>query len=318
MYNTILKHIRESQTIIIHRHFRPDGDALGSQIGLKEAIHATFPNKKVYVVGDMTQRYQFMGEMDDVKDEEYKGALIFVLDCSEQGMISDNRYKLGKFIIKIDHHVEKESFGNLEIVDSTYESCAGLVAFVIDRMRLRLTDYGAKMLFTGIVTDSGRFRYDSTTSRTYEIVSKLTKYNFNTNDIYNNLYIDTIDMVKLRAQFVLKFKLTNQNVAYIETDQKEMQEYGVDLFSISRNMVNTMAGIKGIDVWANFTEDVDGSVVCEIRSSKYNINPIAEKYGGGGHKAASGCTVKNFDVAYKLLEDLNNLVKENKEWTLLK
>ena len=83
-------------------------------------------------------------------------------------------------------------------------------------------------------------------------------------------------------------------------------------------MVNTMAGIKGIDVWANFTEDVDGSVVCEIRSSKYNINPIAEKYGGGGHKAASGCTVKNFDVAYKLLEDLNNLVKENKEWTLLK
>ncbi len=311
MYNTILKKIRESKTIIIHRHSRPDGDALGSQLGLKDAIKTTFPNKKVYAVGDMVQRYAFMGEMDEVPTEEYKGALIFILDSGELSIVSDDRYKLGSYIVKIDHHIFKESFGNIEIVDTTFESCAGLIAYIVDRIRLKLSVYGAKMLFTGIVTDSGRFRYDSTTSRTFDIASRLLKYGFDTNEIYNNLYLDTLDMVRLRAKFTLKFKLTEQNVAYIITTKDEMKEYGVDLFSVSRNMVNTMGGIKGIDVWANFTEAEDGCVYCEIRSSKYNINPIAEKYGGGGHKAASGCCVKDFETAYKILDDLNNIVKEN-------
>lgn len=318
MYNTILRHIRESKTIIIHRHYRPDGDALGSQLALKEAIKSTFPNKKVYAVGDMAPRYAFMGEMDEVSDEEFKGALIFVLDSSDLTIVSDNRYTLGKTIIKIDHHISKEEYGSIQLVDASYESCAGLVYTLIERIHLKLNEYSAKMLFTGIVTDSGRFRYDSTTSRTFDIASKLMKYNFDTNEIYNNLYLDTIDMVKLRAQFTLKFKLTEENVAYIITTQEEMKDYGVDLFSISRNMVNTMAGIKGIDIWANFTEDSDGSVVCEFRSSKYNINPIAEKYGGGGHKAASGCTLSSLSVVDEVLEEFNKLAREKNEWTLLK
>lgn len=310
MYNRVLKFIREAKTIIIHRHSRPDGDALGSQIGLKEAIKATFPRKEIYMVGDMTPRYEFMGKMDEIDDEKYKDALVFVLDTSEQSMISDERYLTGKHLIKIDHHIAKESFGDIEIVDTTYESCCGLVAFLIDRIRLKMTDYGAKSLYTGMVTDSGRFRYDSTTSKTFEIASKLLKHNFNINEIYNHLYTDTLEMVKLRAQFTMKFKLTEDNVAYIKTTQEEMKEYNVDIFSISRNMVNTMAGIKGINIWVNFTEDIDGRVIAEIRSSKYNINNIAVKYGGGGHKAASGATLKNFEEADMMLNDLNELAKE--------
>lgn len=309
MYNKILKLIREAKTIIIHRHARPDGDALGSQIGLKEAIKNTFPRKNVYAVGDTTARYAFVGNMDDVDDREYKNAVVFVLDTSEQSLISDERYKTGKYLIKIDHHLAKESFGDIELVDSTYESCCGLIAFLIERIRLKQTDYGAKCLFTGMVTDSGRFRYDSTTSNTFLIASKLLKYKFNITEIYNNLYTDTLEMVKLRAMFTLKFKLTENNVAYIKTTQEEIMQTGVDIFSISRNMVNTMAGIKGIDIWVNFTEDKDGSVVCEIRSSKYNINPIAVKYGGGGHKAASGATLKNFEEADLLLKDLDEMAK---------
>lgn len=312
MYNKILKQIREAKTIIIHRHARPDGDALGSQIGLKEAIKNTFPRKEVYAVGDTTSKYDFIGEMDEVSDEKYQDAVVFVLDSSEQSLISDERYKKGKTLIKIDHHIAKESFGDIELVDSSYESCCGLVAYLVERIHLKLTNYGAKCLFTGMVTDSGRFRYDSTTSKTFEIASKLMKYDFSITDIYNNLYLDTLEMVKLRAEFTLKFKLTEQNVAYIKTTQDEIQKAGVDIFSISRNMVNTMAGIKGIDIWVNFTEDKDGSVVCEIRSSKYNINPIAVKYGGGGHKAASGATLKNFDETDMLLNDLNLLILENK------
>ena len=129
---------------------------------------------------------------------------------------------------------------------------------------------------------------------------------FDTNEIYANLYADDFKYIRLRAQFVLKIQFTEHRVAYIYTEKDEVKSYGVDIFSISRGMVGTMSDIRGIDSWVNFTETDEG-VLCEIRSNKHNINPIAVKYGGGGHAKASGATLKNKEEAMQLLEDLNNL-----------
>jgi len=311
MFNKVLKAIKEHDTIIIQRHLRPDGDALGSQIGLKEAIKATFPRKKVFAVGDQTERYNFIGEMDVIEDKLYKDALVFILDTSEAFMISDDRYKMAKYIIKIDHHIYKESYGDIAIVDTEYESCAGLVADIIFKMKLKMTESAAKALYTGIVTDSGRFRYESTTSRTFLTAAKLLETKFNMTEVYNNLYSDDLETVRLRANFVLRFQLTKNNVAYIKTSKEDLKNLGIDFYSVSRTMVNTMAGIKGIDIWVNFTEDEENNVVvAEIRSNKYNINTIATKYGGGGHKGASGASLKSFEEADQMLEDLDNLILE--------
>lgn len=309
MFISVLEELKKYNRIIIHRHGRPDGDALGSQIGLKEIIKENFPDKKVYVVGDMTERYAFMGEMDVIPNSFYGDALVFVLDCSEQILISDERYIKGNKIIKMDHHIFREAFGDIDVVDDSYESCCGLIAqFAID-MNLKINKKAATALYTGIVTDSGRFRYDATTPRTFKIAAKLLESNVDIIDIYNNLYNDDLDLVMLRAKFILKMKLTRKNVAYIMTTQKELEDLNVDIFTVSRSMVNTMAGIKGIDIWVNFTEDPNYNVIVEIRSSKYNINPIAVKFGGGGHAKASGATISSFEEAYKLLECLNELVK---------
>jgi phosphoesterase RecJ-like protein len=104
----------------------------------------------------------------------------------------------------------------------------------------------------------------------------------------------------------LKIQFTEKNVAYIYTTADELQELNVDTFTVSCGMTNTMADIKGVDIWANFTETEKG-VLCELRSSKYNINPIAVKYGGGGHAKASGATLKNKEEAMQLLEELKSL-----------
>jgi phosphoesterase RecJ-like protein len=112
----------------------------------------------------------------------------------------------------------------------------------------------------------------------------------------------------LRAKFVLKITLTDAPVAYIYTTLEEAKSYNADIFTISRGMVNTMGDIKGIDIWVNFTETENG-VLCEIRSSKYNINPIAVKYGGGGHAKASGATIKDRETAMQMLSDLIELTK---------
>lgn len=310
MYKEVIKKIKEYGTIIIHRHGRPDGDAMGSQIGLREAIKATFPYKNVYVVGDVNTKFAFLGDMDNITDDTYQNALVIVLDSGDTLMINDDRYKLGKYVIKIDHHISKCDYGDLNIVETNEISCASLVSKIIFNNNMKLTDQGAKALFTGIVTDSGRFRYDNVTSDTFIIASKLLKYNFSQSDIYNKLYTEDLKIVKLRAKLTDKFQITNKNVAYLINTQEDIRKYDVDIFTISRGMVNIMAGINGIDIWVNFTEDEHKKIIVEIRSNKYNVNPIATKYGGGGHKLASGATVENMDVAYQLLEDLNNLVEE--------
>ena len=312
MYSNLIKQIKEHNTIIIHRHQRPDGDAMGSQIGMREALKTTFPKKNIYAVGDINERFSFIGELDQIADEAYQGALVIVLDTPEEAMISDERYKLASYLIKIDHHIPRNSFGEEQIIDTSFESCAGLVAYIIFNTRMKLNNHGAQALFTGIVTDSGRFRYDSVSARTFEIASKLLKYQFSMSDIYSQLYVEELKNVKLRAQFTLNFQVTKNNVAYVKTTAEDLRKYDVDLFTISRGMVNTMSGIKGIDIWVNFTEDENNNtVIAEIRSSKYNINPIATKYGGGGHQAASGATLKDFAEADLMLADLDKLIEEN-------
>lgn len=311
MFEQVIDILKKYDRIIIHRHSNPDGDALGSQIGLKNIILTNFPEKDVYVVGDSSLRYGFMegSHMDTVSDDLYRGALAFVLDTSATSLISDDRYTLADKTVCIDHHIFCEKFTDIEVRDTSFESCCGLITAFAIESNLRLNDLAAKSLFTGMVTDSGRFRYDSTTAKTFELASFLMGYKFDTNDIYSKLYADDFQYIRLRALFTLKIQITDFNVAYIYTEKGEAKSYDVDTFSISRGMVGTMSDIRGVDTWVNFTE-TDNGVLCEIRSSKYNINPIAVKYGGGGHAKASGATVKNRDEAMNMLNDLNKLSLE--------
>ncbi len=312
MFAKAIELIRKYNTVIIHRHSNPDGDALGSQIGLKALINENFPDKKVYIVGDRTKRYAFMEGCtpDDIADDVYKGALAIVLDTSAKFMISDDRYRLADATLRFDHHIFCESICDVDIIDSTFESCCGLLTqFALDT-GLRLNRLAAKSLFTGMVTDSGRFRYDSANSRTFRLAATLTEQSFDPNEIYCELYADDLKNVQLRAHYTMKICLAGDGVAYIVTDKKELAqyaaEYGVDSFGISRGMVGTMADIRGVDSWVNFTETEQG-VLCELRSKKYNINPVAVKYGGGGHAKASGATVPDIETAMKMVEDIRAL-----------
>ena len=308
MFEAILEKIKEYDRIIIHRHNNPDGDALGSQLGLKNIIIDSFPGKEVFVVGDGAGRFGFMegSTMDEISDDMYKGALAIILDTSASALISDSRYKLADFTARIDHHIFCEKIADIEVTDTSYESCCGLIAAFAMESGLVVSATAAKLIYTGMVTDSGRFRYDSTTAQTFRLASFLRERDFDTNDIYRNLYSDDFKFIRLRAQFVLKINFTEAGVAYIYTTKDELGTYGVDTFSISRGMVGTMSEIRGVDAWVNFTE-TDAGVLAELRSSKYNINPIAVKYGGGGHQKASGACLKDRDEAMLMLADLEAL-----------
>lgn len=312
MFEAIQELILKYPRIIIHRHKNPDGDALGSQYGLKQILCDTYPDKEILAVGDMTPRYAFMATspLDEIDDSAYEGALAIVLDTSAKALISDERYTTATATARIDHHIFCEEITQVEVTDTSFESCCSMIAAMAMECGWTVSPEAAKSLYTGMITDSGRFRYDSTSAQTFKIASFLMERKFDTTDIYQNLYADELSSIQLRAKFTLKIQTTPHRVAYIYTPLEEAKTYNADFFTLSRGMVNVMGEIKGIDSWVNFTETED-SVMCEIRSSRYNINPIAVKYGGGGHQKASGATLKNKEEAMALLADLNALSEEN-------
>jgi phosphoesterase RecJ-like protein len=160
-----------------------------------------------------------------------------------------------------------------------------------------------------MVTDSGRFRYDSTNARTLRCAAYLLEQGVDTNELYRQLYAASLDQLQLKAKYTLKIQFSPRKVAYIYTTKEELEETGADEFTISRGMVSVMSDIQDVDIWVNFTE-TDRGVLCELRSSRYNINPVAVKYGGGGHAKASGATVKDRDEAMNMLQDLMQLTEE--------
>lgn len=312
MFEAVLELIKQHNTIIIHRHNHPDGDALGSQIGMKNIIIENFPEKTVYMVGDPSKSLTFMedSQMDEIPDEAFEGALSILLDSATPVLISDDRYKLAAKTARIDHHIYCETFTDVEVVDTSYESCCGMVADFARESGLKLSEIAAKSLYTGMVTDSGRFRYDSTTAQTHRIAAFIMQTEFDTNEIYRNLYADDFNSRLLKAKFTLKIQFTENNVAYIYTTKEELEALGADPFYVSRAMVGTMSDLRSVDIWVNFTES-DSGVLCELRSSRFNINPVAVKYGGGGHKKASGATVPDKETAMAMLSDLDEMQGEN-------
>lgn len=313
MFEAALNEIKAFDTIILHRHSRPDGDAIGSQIGMKHLLLENFPEKKIYVVGDDVGYLHFMDDclMDEIPDEAYSGALAIVLDCGSSHLVSDDRWQKAARTVRFDHHLFAGKFCDTEVIDSSYESCCGLVAQFAMDSGLRLTSIAAKSLYTGMLTDSGRFRYDSTSARTFRLAAFLMEQKFDTNEIFRHLYAESFESKKMKAQYLLKVRFTPNRVAYVYNTKADVAAMNVSTFTVSRGMVNTMADIEGTDIWVNFTEAEEG-VLCELRSASPNINPIAVKYGGGGHAKASGATVADRETAMQMLHDLDCLIGETK------
>lgn len=307
MYQAVLNEITAHDTIILYRHSRPDGDAMGCQIGLKLLLQENFPGKTIYAPGDFSAVAGFEGVMpDEVPDEAFHGALAVILDCGAAHLISDGRWKTAARTVRLDHHIFTGRIADVEVVDTSFESCSGMVTELACCCNLRLTPAAAKALYSGMVADSGRFRFDYTTARTFRLAAVLMEQGLDLNDIYRDLYAQPIEEKKLTAQFVLKSKMTPNRVAYIYTTKEEVAQLQVDAFTVSRSMANILSDTRNTVIWVNFTES-DSGVLCELRSCGPNINPIAVKYGGGGHAKASGAAVADRETAMQMLQELDKL-----------
>ena len=308
MFDKIIELIEKYNTIIIHRHFNPDGDAYGSQMGLKRILQLNYPEKNIYAVGDVNT-YAFLGEIDEIEDDVFKGALSIVVDVSVSRLVSDTRYELADHVLVIDHHLNDSDIADTNFNDNSSIACAQIIADFAIEKGLEIDKEAAQMLFTGIATDSGRFKYPLTSAKTFKIVAFLMEKGIDIQHVYERLYTESMNFKKLRGYFIQNFKLTKNNIAYMKNDDTVKDKFDVSTFTVSRAMVNQMADLEDVEIWANFTINEEKDVLCELRSKRHSIVHIARKYGGGGHALACGCTINSLEEADNVLSDLDKFIE---------
>lgn len=314
----ILNKIQQYNRIFLFRHVRNDGDCVGATKGLKEIIKLTWPEKEVYVIDADTSAYlAFLGPEDEpVADELYADALGIVLDTASEARISNKKYKLCRELIKIDHHIPLEIYGNLAWVEEERSSCCEMVVAFYDTFRdtLKINSQAATYLYTGMVTDSGRFKYEGVNGDTMRCAAVLLDVGVDTETLFARLYLEAYEYLKFKAHIYNRMQITENGVAYIYIDRAMQEEFGLSLEQASA-CVGNLDAIRGCIAWMAFIENGDeaGSIRVRLRSRFVHINGIAEKYRGGGHACASGATVYGMDEVNALLADADALVKQYKE-----
>ncbi|MGF7535260.1 bifunctional oligoribonuclease/PAP phosphatase NrnA [Bacillus mexicanus] len=306
----ILNKINEYNNIVIHRHINPDPDALGSQGGLQKIIQSSFPNKKVYVVGEEVEGLTFLNKMDKQTVDIYKDALVIVCDTADTVRISyGEMIPEDSFIIKIDHHPDREPYGDLSWVDTKYSSTSEMLSalYLEYSDSLTMTNSAARLLYAGIIGDTGRFLYNNTSHLTLEIASELLTYDFDPQEIYTNLYKTSRDIAKLKGKVLTDFEVTDKGVAYFKMTRDVLSAFNVNEISAA-NLVNTLKDIEGNEIWVFFVEYANGEIRVRIRSASTPINDVAYQFNGGGHPLASGATVNSWSEATHLIESLNDLL----------
>ncbi len=315
---TILNKIKEYSTIFLFRHVRNDGDCVGATKGLKSIITATWPEKQVYIIDADTAKYlEFMGpEDEEVPEESYASALGIVLDTASEARISNRKYTLCRKLIKIDHHIPLEQYGDLQWVEEERSSCCEMIVdfYRTFKDQLVLNSEGATHLYTGMVTDSGRFKYDGVTGETLRCAAELLDVGVDTQTLFARLYLEAFEYLKFKAAIYERMQITPNGVAWIFVDKAMQQEFNLNLEQSSA-IIGNLDSIRGCISWLAFIEtgDEQNSIRVRLRSRFVHINGIAENYHGGGHACASGATVYSIEEMNRLLRDTDALVKEYKE-----
>ena len=311
----ILEKIEAYDTVIISRHIRPDGDAVGSTMGFANILRDTYPEKKVFLTDeDFSDYLAFCGGEDVVPEEAYKDALLIVIDTGTRARISNKNYTLAKEIIKIDHHIEADPYGNLNWVEDFRSSACEMIAdfCVTFKHRLKVSPKAATYIYMGMVTDSGRFRFEGVTGETMRLAGAMLEYGVDYETLFAHLYVEDFSSFKLKSYVYDHIRISENGVASIYMDAEAQEKLGLTLEAAS-SVVSELSDIRGSLIWVAFIDNTKkGNIRVRLRSRFLGINDLAIKYHGGGHNMAAGATVYSKEEMESLIRDADALLGEYK------
>lgn len=311
----VLEKIEQYDKIVIARHKRPDGDAIGSTMGLRGILRLTYPQKDVRLINsDMSDYIAFLGGEDEpAPDEWYTDALMIVVDTATMDRISNPKINLVKEIVKIDHHIDIKPYGDLCWIEDWRSSACEMIAYLYatHKDKLKMDLQTATYIFCGMVTDSGRFRYETVTGDTLRLAAMLLDFGIDTDTMYAHLYLEDFDYLKFQAYVYKKMKISPNGVAYLYVDKKMQKKFALTSEQACE-AISFLKGIKGCIAWIAFIEMADGTIRVRLRSRFMTINKLAEKYNGGGHEYTCGATLHSKKEVAALVADGDQMVAEYK------
>ncbi|WP_066072356.1 DHH family phosphoesterase [Alkalithermobacter thermoalcaliphilus] len=296
--NDVIDVIRRSDNIVITSHYSPDGDSIGSSV----ALYHMFKNicKNVYIVLDdkIPMNLQFLcnnisiNKSEDLNIEDYT---LVCVDCGDFSRLScsDQIKQNSKIIVNIDHHASNNKFGNVNYIDENASSTCELVYNLVYKLDKKLLDKDiAQCLYTGLITDTGNFMYSNTHSSSFKMAADLLSLNIDKQRIIENIYqSNPLNLIKLIGEAIGTIEVINKTVACIEVTRELMDKYEIDFNDVD-GIVNYARDINGVELAILFKEKSDSEIKISFRSKSYiDVNRIASKFKGGGHKRASGCTM---------------------------
>ena len=317
-YRAILRAIERYEKIVVFRHIKPDFDAMGTQMGLYHWIKENYPEKEVHYVGDNHVSFtpRLFPETESLPESWFNENkfLAIIVDVGDPERIADPRYKKAAYKAKIDHHpCKKEIAKRATVCDlamaAAAELCVDLLLNAKDKVMPKIA---AEYFYIGLVGDSGRFLFSSTSPHTFAIASALIATGIEISDIYRKMYEKDIDSLKSLAYVLSNFKVSPHGVAYYLLDKKTQEELHITP-ELGKEHVNTFSNIRGINAWCSITEDPNPKDYCwriSIRSKQKDISGVAFKWEGGGHAQASGAKIKDLSKLDSFIADLDALFIE--------
>lgn len=302
--------IKKHDKIIIHRHERPDPDALGSQGGLKEMILSSYPEKEVFTAGEDNRTLEFFTTMNPPVASDYEDALVMVLDTANTPRIDDkNALELGTRVIKIDHHPDEDKYGDIQWVDPTMSSTSEMIVDLWQTFpdELKMSDEGARLLYGGMIGDTNRFLYNSTTPQTMRLAAALMEKDFSHTDLNNQMSEITPKISRLIGYVLENLNVSENGVGSIVLTHEILDKFGVE-DEDTHKVVSLPGNIEGVLSWGVFVQQDDNTFRCRLRSKGPVINEIAKEHDGGGHPLASGANAADEDEIKEILEKFEEAV----------
>lgn len=309
--SAIFAEVKKYNRIIIHRHQRPDPDAIGSQVGLARILRASFPYKQIWVVGKQIPGFNWIGTMDQVANSDYDDALVIVTDTANAPRIDDRRFDNGAALIKIDHHPNDEPYGDLMWVDDRASSCSEMIASFYQRFAGELTmpPEAASALYAGIIGDTGRFLYPATTPKTMLVAGRLMAAGAAAAAIAQHENEITLPVARLSAYLYDHLQITTSGAAFIALTKAVLTKFGLSEAGTSA-VVALPGRLRPVVAWAIFVQQRDGAYRVRLRSKGPVINELAKHHHGGGHPLASGAQAKDEQELNQVVTELDQLVAD--------
>lgn len=286
--------IENASSINIISHKSPDGDNMGSTLGLYLSLKEKYKNKTIKIIkpDDIPSKYKFIEETNYYDDDMSECDVLLVIDCAdERRLLNEDNLKLAKKIINIDHHKSNKYFGDINYVLEEYSSSAEIVYDIIKELELPMKKEIATMLYIGIDTDTGRFMYSSTTDETMQKVSKLMSYGIDINEIniklYRSMSKNIFDLYKLAINKINFYK----DFAYLVLENDDFLKTNTSRDDTD-DILALLQGLEDYDMIAIIKEVKDIYKVSLRSKYKYDVGSIGEDFDGGGHKYAAGLTYK--------------------------